>query len=103
MFSHNDFVNNQIESERSNAALLGIDFNIDDEIKATRINDYFGTLYNQGDYDTLQNLNTEFGDPENPLEFLITRGAAVDTAADGEGAADTGSNTRGQSELPSLC
>jgi len=90
-----DYVNNLIGQERSNAALLGINFNITDEQKAQRISDRFATIYGEDAWRQMQNLNDEFGDPENPLEFLIERGVATEDTDD-NGPATTDPDSKGK-------
>ena len=58
-----DYINQQIMEERSNAALLGIDYQLTDELKQQRINKYFDTLWGAGDELELDNLIKEYGNP----------------------------------------
>lgn len=58
-----DYINNQINEERSNAALLGIDYQLTDELKQQRINKYFDSLWGAGDELELDNLIKEYGNP----------------------------------------
>ena len=58
-----DYINNQINEERANAALLGIDYQLTDELKQQRINKYFNTLWGAGDELELDNLIKEYGNP----------------------------------------
>lgn len=58
-----DYINNQINEERANAALLGIDYQLTDELKQQRINKYFDTLWGAGDELELDNLIKEYGNP----------------------------------------
>jgi len=74
------YINNQINSERSNSALLGIDYSITDEDKSSRISNYFSEIWSEDNATKLTDLNTKFGDEENPLEFLISRGVADEAA-----------------------
>lgn len=69
-----DYVNSQVNEERANAALLGIDYGMTDEIKAQRINDYFATLWGEGDQSTLESYMKEWGDPTGFTGFSVTRG-----------------------------
>lgn len=87
-----NYVNNQINEERSRASLMGIAYAVNDEAKTERINNYFSELYSADEWTSLQDLNTNFGDPESPREFLVQRG--IDTAtADSEAAATTKKTT----------
>lgn len=58
-----DYVNQQIMEERSNAALLGIDYQLTDEMKQQRINKYFDTLWGAGDELELDTLIKDYGNP----------------------------------------
>ena len=79
-----DYVNQQISDERSNAAVLGVDYNMTDQAKTTRITDYLGTLFS--DYEKLQQLEKDFGDKDKPLDFILkptggTGGSATTSAS----------------------
>ena len=58
-----DYINNQINEERANAALLGVDYQLTDEMKQQRINKYFDTLWGAGDELELDTLIKEYGNP----------------------------------------
>lgn len=58
-----DYINNQINEERANAALLGVDYQLTDELKQQRINKYFDTLWGAGDELELDNLIKKYGNP----------------------------------------
>lgn len=75
------FVNEKISGDRSKAALLGMEFGITDEQKAKDINNRFAENFSAEQWTALQDLNTDFGDKENPLDFLVTRGVATGTDA----------------------
>jgi len=75
--SATEYINQQISDQRTNAALLGVDFNITDQQKSDRISNYFASIYNETDFTQLTDLNEEFGDPD-----LIQRGVAVDPGED---------------------
>jgi len=72
-------VNGLISEERSNAALLGIDYNITDEQKSTRINSYFSDIWSQSNQDSLDQLTLDFGAPEGFEGFSVTRNTGADT------------------------
>jgi hypothetical protein len=101
------YVNKLIDNERANAALLGIDYEITDEMKAVRINDYFATIWLAGDQEDIDNLFEEFGDPEGFEGFLVTRGNEENADPgeddegedDGEGEGDSGAKS-GASTTP---
>lgn len=58
-----DYINQQIMEERSNAALLGIDYQLTDEMKQERINKYFDTLWGAGEELELDTLIKDYGNP----------------------------------------
>jgi len=68
------FINDQIQKEQANANLLGIDYTITDEEKQKRINDYFATIWNEGDETKLSNLFEEVGKPDGFKDFTVVRG-----------------------------
>jgi len=76
-----DYINSEIKREASNAALLGIDYSIDDEQKSKRVNDYFATLWGEGDQTELQTLMNKWGNPEGFNGFTVTRGDGSTYAA----------------------
>lgn len=71
-----DYVNSEIDREAANARLLGIDYTIDDEMKNTRISDYFATVWGEGEHSQLEALMKEWGNPQGFEGFTITRGDA---------------------------
>ncbi len=82
--SATDYVNSQIDKERSNAALLGIDYNLDDAKKAERISNYFATVWGEGDQTQLEQAMSEWGNPSGFTDWTITRGdASAHQSADG--------------------
>lgn len=69
-----DYVNSEITTERSNAALMGVEYTMDDERKATRINDYFATLWGEGEQSSLEGLMGQWGNPSGFSGFTVKRG-----------------------------
>ena len=59
-----DYITNQLNEEASTARLMGVDFNVTDEQKASRISDYFATLWGEGSERQLESLIKEWGSPE---------------------------------------
>lgn len=59
-----DYITNQLNEEASTARLMGVDFNVTDEQKASRISDYFATLWGEGSERELEALIKEWGAPE---------------------------------------
>jgi hypothetical protein len=69
-----DYVNEQIGREQSNANLLGIDYNITDESKQERINNYFASVWSESDQSSLQDLMNQWGNPEGFEDWIAVRG-----------------------------
>lgn len=78
-----DYINNQINEERSNAALLGIDYQLTDEMKQQRINKYFDSLWGAGDELELDNLIKDYGNPTG-FDGTWTIRRTTDEAADAD-------------------
>jgi len=76
-----DYINNLITDERSNADLLGIDYNITDEEKQGRIDNYFASIWGEGSQTSLESSFSEFGDPEGFDGFLYNRGDSEEAAS----------------------
>ena len=77
--SATDFINTQIKQEGDRARLLGLDYNISDEDRSTRINDYFATVWGAGSESKLGDLMREFGTPQGFEGFTVTRGTGGNT------------------------
>lgn len=69
-----DYVNSEIAQEQANAKLLGIDYEITPDQRTQRINNYFATIWGEGQQTQLQNLMAEYGDPEGFSGWTVTRG-----------------------------
>lgn len=69
-----DYITGEISTEAANARLLGIDYVMNDDIKQSRINDYFGTLWTQPQEDKLLGLFDEWDPPEGFTEFEVVIG-----------------------------
>ena len=89
-----DYVTGEIQKEQSNANLLGIDYTMTDELKATRINDYFSTIWGEGEHTNLTGLMSKWGDPTGFTGFSITRGDGSVYASKTEGG-DTLATSKG--------
>jgi len=74
--SSTDYINSQINQEIANAKLLGIDYQMDDEIKTKRISDYFASVWGEGEQGQLEALMKQWGNPAGFKGFTITRGDA---------------------------
>lgn len=83
-----DYVNTAINTERSNAALMGVKYDITDEQKAERVNNYFATLWSDKQQGDLEAVMKEWGDPKGFEGFTVTRGTAT-TGAGGDAASTT--------------
>jgi hypothetical protein len=89
-----DYINSQISNEMSNAALLGIDYKLDDTIKSERISNYFASIWGEGDQASLETGINEFGAPSGFEGFTIVRGNA-DVAAEAEKAETVKAQSKG--------
>ncbi len=69
-----DYINAEIEKERSNAELLGIEYVMDDEMKNTRLSNYFGTIWGAGEQSRLEALMKEWGNPSGFTDWILKRG-----------------------------
>ena len=59
-----DYITNQLNEEASTARLMGVDFNVSDDQKSSRISDYFATLWGEGSERELEALIKEWGSPD---------------------------------------
>ena len=83
------YINDQIEQERANAALMGVDYNITDDAKQSRISDYFTGLWGEGSQAELEALISKYGNPEGfDGTWLIARSQKPSTG--GTGTAEKG-------------
>jgi len=69
-----DYVTSEIEAEQANANLLGIDYNIDNQQRQQRINNYFATIWGEGQQTQLESLINEYGAPEGFTGWTVQRG-----------------------------
>lgn len=88
-----DFINSEISKEASNAALLGIDYNITDEQKTERISNHFASVWGEGDQQSLEAGIAEFGAPTGFTGFTVKRGVA--DVAQGPGTETTKATSKG--------
>ena len=97
--SATDFINLSETERIANEDLLGIDHPIrTDEQKAIMINDYFATVWGEGQQQRLDTLFGEFGNPSGFEGFTVTRGdgSVYDTREGDETVvASTGSSVGG--------
>ena len=89
MGSATDFVNAEIDKEMANARLLGIDYNIDDEMKSARISDYFATVWGEGEQAELEGLFSKWGPVKGFSGEWQKRGDGSKYAADTGPASET--------------
>lgn len=71
-----EYVNTLISQEAANAAVLGIDYNVTQAEKDTRVSNYFASIWGAGDQSRLEGLITDWGAPEGFTGFTVTRGDA---------------------------
>ncbi len=72
-----NYVSEKIASEKANAALMGVDYNMSDEIKGERISNYFSTLWSEGNQAELEGSFGEVG--AGGFEQTMWRGAGNET------------------------
>ncbi len=94
--SATDFVNTEVNQEIANSRLLGIDYSITDEQKSTRINDYFATVWGEGQQSQLEALMREWGNPQGFEGFTVTRGDASRYGGTGDATEEQVTPGRGQ-------
>lgn len=71
-----DYVNSEINKEISNANLLGIHYDITDEMKQARIENYFASIWGEGEDAEVRALVEEFGEPTGFEGWFLNRGDA---------------------------
>lgn len=71
------YINNLIRGEKSNADLFGIEYDMSDDIKQSRINNYFSTLWTEDQETELANLFDAIGRPEGFTDFVTRRGSGT--------------------------
>ena len=99
--SATDYINSAVNKERSNAQLMGVDYSITDEQKQGRINDYFATVWGEGDQQRLEGLMSEWGNPTGFEEFAVVRGEGGNAPA-AEGGETTKGTSKGIKPKPTL-
>lgn len=75
-----DYVGTRVAKERSNAALMGIEYDITAEDQQRQVQDYFTSIWAEENQTNLQDLMTEFGDPEGFERFELERTPVVPDA-----------------------
>ena len=95
-----DSINSLIASEAGHAAQYGLDYNITDEEKRERINNYFASLWSESDEKSLNDLIGKWGDQGITWDNGVERGEynpdsldLKDRPAGGKVAAKSQSNT----------
>lgn len=68
------YIDTQIARERADARLLGVDYNITDELRQQRIQDYFSTIWSDTQQAQLESYFKEWGDPEGFTGWSLSRG-----------------------------
>lgn len=71
-----DYINSEISKEQSNAALMGVDYKMDDDTKKSRIENYFASTWGEGDQAELEGLVGQYGAPQGFKGFTVKRGDA---------------------------
>jgi len=91
-----DFINNQLKSEAANAALLGVEFQVPEEQKQQRIQDYFASIWGEGAQTRLETLFDQVGAVEGFEGFDLERGNAENVTEQKSGSERTVSRSRGR-------
>jgi len=98
-----NYVNQQIDQERSNADLLGVKYDLTDDMKNQRISDYFASIWGAGQQQQLEDLFGKWGNPEGFDDWLIVRGDAANVKPQEEGKmTEVQGATNRPSTLPTL-
>ncbi len=71
----------KIASEKANAAMMGVDYNMTDDIKNERISNYFSTLWSEGNQQELEGSFGEVG--SGGFEQTMWRGEGTESGPDG--------------------
>jgi hypothetical protein len=74
--SASTYILSQIAEEQSNAQLMGVDYEMNEEMQNQRISDYFATLWSEADQQKVEKLINEFGEPEGFDGYSVIRGNA---------------------------
>jgi len=75
------YVSEKIAQEKANAALMGVDYSMTDELKNERISNYFSSLWSEGNQSELEASFGEIG--AGDFEQTIWRGKGVEAEAPG--------------------
>jgi hypothetical protein len=94
-----DYITNQIAQQRSNAALLGTQYTMNDEMKGTMISDYFASIWGAGDQARLEGLMKQWGKPKGFSEFAVVRGDGSKYSEGTEGSQTTEAVSEGKRTL----
>jgi len=82
-----NYINDLVSKERSNAALMGVDYNLSDADKLTRTENYFADIWGSNDQEELQGLYDEWGymdDMDEASAWVLRRGVGAGGADEGE-------------------
>jgi len=79
--SATSYVTDKIAGERANAALMGVDYNMSDELKGERISNYFSTLWSEGNQQELEGSFGEVG--AGGFEQTMWRGEGTESGPAG--------------------
>jgi len=71
-----DYVNAQIADEIARANLMGVKYDITDEGKQNRLQDYFASIWGEGEQQELQALIDQWGAPSGFDGWVLERGEA---------------------------
>ncbi len=76
------YVTEKISGEKANAAVMGVDYSMNDGLKGERIANYFSSIWSEGDQ---QALDTSFGEiGSGGFQQSVYRGSGVEEGPKGE-------------------
>jgi len=79
-----DDVDGQIARERSNSALMGIHYDMNDEIRAQRLQNYFTEIWAEENQTQLDELIGKWGEPKGFDGYILTRAEEQPEATTGD-------------------
>ena len=94
------FIDAQIKKESAAAALMGVDYDITDEMRQKRVSDYFATVWDDASQSQLEGLINKWGKPKGFKDFILQRGNPADVPGTTESKKETVATSKGQKPLP---
>ncbi len=72
-------IDSQIARERSQATLIGVDYDVTDEQRTSRVNSEFSNVWSSEQDTAFRELMGDFGDPEDFGGYTYERGAVIES------------------------